>query len=135
MRTTSGRTNTSFTWSSLQVNYNTVAHWHSDDKNVGRSIIFSVGSYSGGAFVLEGFQDIDIRNKLMLFDSSAASESDAQISPRIHFSMEKENPGSFHPHAHAHRWLHAQIARKPPKRSKTKHLQRGLKFVGESLAS
>ena len=58
------------TWTSLQINHNTVADWHKDEKNRGLSVILSVGSYSGGRFILEGSPPLDIRNRAVLFDGS-----------------------------------------------------------------
>ena len=62
-------------WSSLQVNHNTVAQWHKDVKNVGLSIIISVGTFSGGQFELRGLPPFDLRDKAMLFDGSVSHRS------------------------------------------------------------
>ena len=58
----------SFSWSSLQINHNTIAQWHRDEKNLGDSVIFSVGNYSGGQFVLDKVGSFDIRDKMLWFN-------------------------------------------------------------------
>ena len=39
-----------FCWTSLQVNHNTVASWHQDLSNLGKSAIVIGGDFEGGAF-------------------------------------------------------------------------------------
>ena len=56
------------TWTSFQINHNTVANWHQDSMNKGLSFIAGVGDYSEGLLVLDGFGGFDIQNLLLKFD-------------------------------------------------------------------
>ena len=42
-----------FTWTSIQVNFNTVAVKHRDENNAGPSLAFAVGSYVGGELCIQ----------------------------------------------------------------------------------
>ena len=42
-----------FTWSSIQVNVNTVSRKHRDSNNEGPSLIATAGAYKGGEFSVE----------------------------------------------------------------------------------
>ena len=60
--------NLEFTWSSLQVNYNTESGWHADGTTVGLSAIWAVGDFSGGELEVEGGAPIAIKNVIRFFD-------------------------------------------------------------------
>ena len=60
-----------FTWTSLQVNHNTVASWHQDSGNLGTSAILIGGDFDGGEFELESLPAMDLRNHLTFFNGQA----------------------------------------------------------------
>ena len=49
-----------FTWTSAQVNVDTVSDWHADE-NTGPSILVGAGEFSGGQFELEGYGQYDVK--------------------------------------------------------------------------
>ena len=57
-----------FAWSSLQVNRNTISSWHRDGANIGPSMIFAVGSYTGGEFEIEGHSPFSILGRAAIID-------------------------------------------------------------------
>ena len=57
-----------FTWSSVHVNLNTVSKRHADKNNEGPSLIVAAGKFTGGEFVLEEGDPIDLRGKAWKFD-------------------------------------------------------------------
>ena len=57
-----------FSWTSLQINCNTVADWHQDSNNVGTSAMLVGGHHSGGSFEVEGLGRVDLAGKLCFFD-------------------------------------------------------------------
>ena len=59
---------TKFTWSSLQINLDTVADWHQDSDNIGNSAILVGGDFSGGEFVLQDFAPSDMRGHVAFFN-------------------------------------------------------------------
>ena len=61
----------SFTWTSVQVNLNTVASPHIDAGNQGLSLIVSLGAHTGGNFFCEGaFDDVSPKGCLCAFDGT-----------------------------------------------------------------
>jgi len=63
--------NNNFT--TIQVNHNYECRPHIDGKNMGTSIIFAVGDYSGGELCIKingKYEEYDIRNKPLLFNGS-----------------------------------------------------------------
>ena len=53
-----------FTWSSIEVNVNTVSRKQRDSNNEGPSLIATVGAYKGGEFSVEGDVKIDLKGKI-----------------------------------------------------------------------
>ena len=47
-----------FGWTTLQINYNTVADWHYDHKNVGPSAMIMLGDFDDGEFCSYGFEPV-----------------------------------------------------------------------------
>ena len=64
-----------FTWTSLQVNYNTVADWHVDQGNIGHSAMLVAGNFTGGEFVLEGSPPMALAGKLLIFSGARRHRS------------------------------------------------------------
>ena len=65
-----------FTWSSIQINKNTVSRKHCDKNNIGRSAVVLLGDFVDGAFVAE---DCNVKtnetNRFIMFDGSKDHES------------------------------------------------------------
>ena len=59
-----------FTWTSLQVNLDTVAEWHQDSGNLGTSAMMVGGEFSGGEFEIEGKAPVCLRNRIIFFDGT-----------------------------------------------------------------
>ena len=58
-----------FSWNSLQVNEDTQAFAHRDSQVTGLSVITLMGTFTGGAFTLEGQECLTSRGRAMMFDS------------------------------------------------------------------
>ena len=56
-------------YTSIQVNKNVVCPLHKDSKNIGESVIFSIGNYSGCKLVVEGVE-VETRHRAVLFNGS-----------------------------------------------------------------
>ena len=59
-----------FTWTSLQVNFNTVADWHVDQGNIGHSAMLVAGDFTDGEFVLEGSPPMALAGRLLIFSGA-----------------------------------------------------------------
>ena len=57
-----------FSWTSLQVNVNTLADWHTDQYIIGVSAMLALGDFSGGEFVLSGHAPLELKDHLVFFD-------------------------------------------------------------------
>ena len=57
-----------FTWSSVQVNLNTVSKKHTDSNNEGPSLITVAGDFEGGEFQMEDDKEVDLRGHVWRFD-------------------------------------------------------------------
>ena len=58
-----------FEYNRFQINYNVECKPHKDGQNIGKSLIFSVGKYTGGRLIVDG-NPIDIYRKPFLLDGS-----------------------------------------------------------------
>jgi len=66
-----------FYWGSLQINYNTVSHQHTDKNNVGYSVMFLTGDFRFGAFRMsDGGEVLSDRGVLLALDGTKMHESD-----------------------------------------------------------
>lgn len=63
-----------FAFDGVQVNRNFLCKPHRDRLNVGVSLIFSFGDYTGGGLVVEGVE-MDVRDKPYVFDAHANTHS------------------------------------------------------------
>ena len=61
--------NPDFKYTRFQVNYNVECIPHKDGKNIGESLIFSVGDYTGGELMVDG-EPIDIYKRPYLFNGA-----------------------------------------------------------------
>ena len=57
-----------FHYTTIQFNSDTVSDWHRDSGNAGLSIIFGLGSYTGGALQVEDSDEVSIHHRLVVFD-------------------------------------------------------------------
>jgi hypothetical protein len=60
-------------WKTIQLNHNVVCTPHIDKYNNGKSIIFSVGDYTGCNLMIEtteGIEELDTRNKITSFEGA-----------------------------------------------------------------
>lgn len=60
-------------WKTIQLNHNVVCTPHTDKYNNGKSIIFSVGDYTGCNLMIEtteGIEELDTRNKITSFEGA-----------------------------------------------------------------
>lgn len=60
-------------WKTIQLNHNVVCTPHIDKYNNGKSIIFSVGDYTGCNLMIEtteGIEELDTRNKIISFEGA-----------------------------------------------------------------
>ena len=55
-------------WTSLQLNLNTISDWHQDWGNIGPSAIGALGPYRGGDFQIQGHPEMNINEKLAVFN-------------------------------------------------------------------
>ena len=72
-----------FHWTSLQINYNTVAQWHQDKGNIGTSAIFITGDYTGGGFQIHGIGTVDHQERLTFFCGQCWHRSLAFLGHRV----------------------------------------------------
>ena len=56
-----------FKFTTIQVNKNVLSQPHIDKNNIGPSLIFALGDYSGGSLVIEG-KPYNIKNTILYFD-------------------------------------------------------------------
>ena len=56
-------------FTSIQVNKNVVCPKHRDSKNIGESVIFSIGNYSGCKLVVEGVE-VETKHRAVSFNGS-----------------------------------------------------------------
>ena len=59
-----------FTWTSLQVNCDTVADWHKDSGNLGVSAMMVGGDFKGGEFEIENYPPFQLGNRVLFFDGT-----------------------------------------------------------------
>ena len=62
----------SFTWTTVQLNYNTECDCHVDANNMGSSKIIGLGNYSGGELWVAGQGQVDINGRFYTFDGRKA---------------------------------------------------------------
>ena len=66
-----------FSWTSIQLNKNTVSVPHRDSNNAGLSLVLLAGSFTGGAFHCESFKEPwQEQGKMLAFDGRAVHSSD-----------------------------------------------------------
>ena len=56
-----------FVWTSLQVNWNTVAAWHQDSGNSGPSAMVVAGTFEDGQFELDRHPPVQLRGRIIFF--------------------------------------------------------------------
>ena len=64
-----------FTWSSVQVNLNSLSKKHTDANNEGPSLIMSAGDFTGGEFQLEDEVPVDLQGQVWSFDGRRVHSS------------------------------------------------------------
>ena len=75
-----------FDFTSIQVNKNVVAPRHVDSKNVGVSLIISIGDYEGGNLIVEGIE-YDTRYTGHVFDGSTMEHWNSPITSGTKYSF------------------------------------------------
>ena len=75
-----------FDFTSIQVNKNVCAPRHIDSKNVGVSLIISIGDYEGGNLIVEGIE-YDTRYTAHVFNGSTLEHWNSQIKSGTKYSF------------------------------------------------
>ena len=81
-------------WTSIQLNLNTVSDWHQDWGNVGPSAIGALGQYHGGDFQIQGFPQMNINDKVVIFNGQLRHRSLPFKGTRLSF-VAFRHPGIF----------------------------------------
>jgi hypothetical protein len=75
---------TPFEWGSLQINIDSVSKVHVDKNNVGPSMIFLLGEFTGGAFRMEGSTGkFDVSGEGLFIDGSKPHYSEPFKGTRV----------------------------------------------------
>ena len=74
----------SFTWTSLQLNRDTIAHPHFDTGTVKKSAVVLLGDFAGGALSVEGMADLCIKGEVRLFDGGRQRHKSAPFTGQRH---------------------------------------------------
>ena len=101
------------TWTSLQINCDTVAAPHVDNGTLGRSAIALLGDFTGGAFNIAGEEALTTKNEVRLFEGGRQSHSsEAFIGRRYSLVWHtRAKPGDLPPDAKAYlESLHFRLA-------------------------
>ena len=64
-----------FSWTSIQLNVDTVADLHCDSNNEGPSLIITLGKYTGGEFMIEGSPEVNLQGKVWRFNGNLPHKS------------------------------------------------------------
>ena len=72
-----------FTWSSLQINYNSSSDPHCDQGNFGPSLIFTLGTFQGGEFGCSNSKKFQLGDQIWVFDPWTSHRSYPYTGTRV----------------------------------------------------
>jgi hypothetical protein len=76
-----------FEFSAIHVNYNVCCPRHIDGNNTGKSMIISLGDYTGGRLFIEGKGEFDTQNRPLIFDGAKHYHWNAPITSGDKYSL------------------------------------------------